>query len=181
MVVMDTRLWIFWRTSFMFPDALVTQATLILTTARQQRLKIAVAESCTGGLIAALLTEIAGSSEVFDRGFVTYSNQAKHEMLGVPEKLIATCGAVSSEVAAAMASGVLQHSAADLALSVTGIAGPGGGTAEKPVGLVYIGFHCKAGGASVEKCCFGGNRSEIRLQAVEKALAIMGGQLGHGA
>ena len=122
----------------MFSAALLNGAEKLLAEARRKNLKIATAESCTGGLIAGLLTEIAGSSDVFERGFVTYSNTAKEEMLGVPRDLIAAHGAVSAEVARAMAQGALSHSRADLAVAVTGIAGPGGGTAEKPVGLVHI-------------------------------------------
>ncbi len=119
-------------------DDLVGQAAALLVVCRSKRLTIASAESCTGGLIAALLTEVPGSSDVFERGFVTYSNAAKSEMLGVPADLIARHGAVSLEVARAMASGALEHSRADLSIAVTGVAGPGGGSAEKPVGLVHL-------------------------------------------
>src|ERR1700754_4149903 len=107
---------------------------------RDLNLKIATAESCTGGLIAGTLTAIAGSSDVYDRGWVTYSNEAKREQLGVPSMMIEARGAVSGEVAEAMAKGALHRSKAHVAISVTGIAGPGGGSAEKPVGLVYIGL-----------------------------------------
>lgn len=110
----------------------------VLDRARDGGLLIATAESCTGGLIAAALTSVAGSSDVFERGFVTYSNGAKHQMLGVPQDMIEAFGAVSEQVARAMAEGALQHSAADLAVSVTGIAGPGGGSRQKPVGLVHL-------------------------------------------
>ena len=106
--------------------------------AAQSGLKLATAESCTGGLIAAILTEVPGSSDVFERGFVTYSNEAKTELLGVPAELIEKHGAVSEEVARAMASGALGHSRADIAVAVTGVAGPGGGTTAKPVGLVHL-------------------------------------------
>jgi nicotinamide-nucleotide amidase len=138
---------------------------------RQRGLKIATAESCTGGLIAATLTAVAGSSDVFERGWVTYSNQAKSESLGVPDKLIAELGAVSAEVAEAMASGVLHRSQADVAVSVTGIAGPGGGSAQKPVGLVFIGLARKDGWSQVERCEFEGGRDEVRRHAVARALA----------
>ena len=104
---------------------------------RNNRLTVATAKSCTGGLVAAALTEIAGSSDVFERGFVTYSNAAKTAMLGVPADLIVRHGAVSRETAEAMATGALEHAPADLAVAITGIAGPGGGTADKPVGLVH--------------------------------------------
>lgn len=138
---------------------------------RQNGLKIATAESCTGGLIAATLTAVPGSSEVFERGWVTYSNEAKSEGLGVPPELIAERGAVSAEVAEAMARGVLQHSKADVAVSVTGIAGPGGGSAEKPVGLVFIGLARKDGWSQVERCEFPGGRDDVRRHAVARALA----------
>jgi len=110
----------------------------VLASARARGLKIATAESCTGGMVAMNLTAIAGSSDVVDRGFVTYSNAAKMAMIGVPERLLAAHGAVSAEVAAAMAEGALRASDADLAVAITGIAGPGGGSAEKPVGLVHL-------------------------------------------
>ncbi|MEO0730131.1 MAG: CinA family protein [Pseudomonadota bacterium] len=122
----------------MFDEALIEQATTLLDVAKSQNKMIATAESCTGGLIAALLTEIAGSSSVFDRGFVTYSNDAKQSVLGVPQVTITAHGAVSEATARAMAEGALRHSKADLAVAVTGVAGPGGGSAEKPVGLVHM-------------------------------------------
>lgn len=138
---------------------------------RQKGLKIATAESCTGGLVAASLTAIAGSSDVVERGWVTYSNQAKSESLGVAADLIAEKGAVSAEVAEAMARGALRRSQADVAVSITGIAGPGGGSAEKPVGLVFIGLARKDGWSQVERCIFPGNRDEVRTQSVTRALA----------
>lgn len=130
---------------------------------------LATAESCTGGLIAARITEVAGSSAYFDRGFVTYSNDAKTRQLGVPAVLIDTHGAVSKEVAEAMAKGTLEHSEADIAISVTGIAGPTGGTPEKPVGLVYIGI-ATWDGARVYEHRFSGDRAAIRAQTVAHAL-----------
>ena len=117
-----------------FPAPLLSLAREVIDKARTQRLMIATAESCTGGLISALLTEVPGSSNVLERGYVTYSNEAKTELLGVPAPLIATHGAVSPEVAAAMVTGALAHSRADAAIAVTGIAGPGGGSAAKPAG-----------------------------------------------
>ena len=138
---------------------------------RVQGLKIATAESCTGGLIAASLTAVAGSSDVFERGWVTYSNQAKSESLGVPSELIAEKGAVSLEVAEAMAKGALRRSQADVAVSVTGVAGPGGGSEEKPVGLVFIGLARKDGWSQVERCMFPGNRDAVRAHTVARALA----------
>lgn len=138
---------------------------------RQKGLKIATAESCTGGLVAASLTAIAGSSDVFERGWVTYSNQAKSESLGVAAELIADQGAVSAEVAEAMARGALRRSQADVAVSITGIAGPGGGSVEKPVGLVFIGLARKDGWSQVERCVFPGNRDTVRAHSVTRALA----------
>jgi nicotinamide-nucleotide amidase len=119
-------------------DDLILLAQRTLDACLARKIMIVTAESCTGGLIAGALTENAGSSRVFERGFVTYSNEAKQEMLGVPAALLATCGAVSAEVAEAMALGALEKSRAQLALAVTGIAGPDGGTADKPVGLVHF-------------------------------------------
>jgi nicotinamide-nucleotide amidase len=119
-------------------DELVLLAQRTLDACLARKLKIVTAESCTGGLIAGALTENAGSSRVFERGFVTYSNEAKHELLGVPEAILAAHGAVSAETAEAMALGALERSRAQLALSVTGIAGPDGGSVEKPVGLVHF-------------------------------------------
>lgn len=121
-------------------DEIPILARRVLDACFARKLKIATAESCTGGLIAGALTDIAGSSNVFERGFVTYSNEAKHDLLDVPSRLLADHGAVSAEVAEAMALGALAHSRAQLALSVTGIAGPGGGSADKPVGLVHFGL-----------------------------------------
>lgn len=120
------------------PLSLPALSRLVLAAARRNGQTIATAESCTGGMVAASLTAIPGSSDVFDRGFVTYSNTAKSAMLGVPGKLIAAHGAVSGEVAAAMAEGALRASGAGLAVAITGIAGPGGGSRDKPVGLVHM-------------------------------------------
>ena len=122
----------------MFPDRLVNLALLTLDDARQRKLKIVTAESCTGGLLAGLLTEIAGSSDVFERGYVTYSNRAKHEILGVAGDVLADDGAVSEPVARMMAEGALEASRANIAVAITGIAGPGGGTAMKPVGTIPL-------------------------------------------
>src|SRR6185295_1657558 len=122
----------------MFPADLLQLAEDFLHVCRRKSLTVCTAESCTGGLIAALLTEIPGSSDVVERGFVTYSNAAKAEQLGVPADLIAVHGAVSEPVARTMAEGALSHSHADLAVSVTGVAGPGGGSLAKPVGLVHL-------------------------------------------
>ena len=156
---------------------LVTQATGILEAYRRTGRKLATAESCTGGLIAGALTEIAGSSDMVERGFVTYSNEAKIELLGVPASLIARVGAVSAEVAEAMAEGALEHSLADVAVSATGIAGPGGATPGKPVGLVYLGC-CRRGGRPLhERHLFPGDRAAVRRASVEAALDLLARQL----
>ncbi len=131
----------------MFPPALLERAAALVAACRARGLVLATAESCTGGLVSALLTEVPGSSAAFDRGFATYSNEAKAEMLGVPPALIAAEGAVSEAVARAMAAGALARSRADVAVSVTGVAGPGGGTAAKPVGLVHFACARRGGDA----------------------------------
>ncbi len=130
----------------------------------------ATAESCTGGWVAQAITAIAGSSEWFERGFVTYSNVAKQEMLGVPAATIAANGAVSAETAAAMARGALANSRAGLAVSITGVAGPSGGSAEKPVGTVWFGFASATGNVVTRHRLLAGDRYLIRAQAVEFAL-----------
>ena len=130
---------------------------------------LATAESCTGGLIAAHCTELAGSSLWFERGFVTYSNAAKTELIGVPAALIAAHGAVSEPVARAMAQGALQHAQAQVSVAVTGIAGPGGGSADKPVGTVWLAW-CVAGQLSSERCVFAGDRAAVRAATVLHAL-----------
>ncbi len=135
---------------------------------------VATAESCTGGMITAALTDIAGSSAVVDRGFVTYTNEAKHEMLGVAMALIDEHGAVSEEVAGAMAAGALQHSRADIAVSVTGIAGPTGGGASKPVGLVWFGLARRGDGVQTENHIFEArSRDFVRTEAAQKALQLI--------
>ena len=145
----------------------------LLSLLRSKGITLVTAESCTGGLIAALLTEVAGSSDVFDQGFVTYSNAAKTAQLGVSEQMLARHGAVSEEVAGAMAAGALAHSKAEMAVSVTGIAGPGGGSTIKPVGLVYIGVAVRDGDVRVVRCQFSGERDAVRMQAVARALELV--------
>jgi nicotinamide-nucleotide amidase len=141
--------------------------------------KIATAESCTGGLVAALLTEIAGSSAVVERGFVTYSNEAKAELLGVPPDSITAHGAVSEPVARAMADGALSHSPADVAVAITGIAGPGGGTAAKPVGLVHFGLAVQGRPTVHLERRYGDlGRAQVRGRAVEDALSLLEKALG---
>ena len=157
----------------MSDDTIRALAVQVLERCRAQKLTIATAESCTGGMIAAALTDIAGSSDVVDRGFVTYSNRAKNEMLGVPANLIARVGAVSTEVAQAMAAGALAHAPVDLAVAVTGIAGPGGGTVEKPVGLVYFAVTRRGGAIRAEHQVFPGDRAAVRRATVMRALTLL--------
>ena len=158
----------------MFPAILLKDAAALLESLRTQQLKLVTAESCTGGLIAALFTEIAGSSDVVERGLVTYSNEAKRELLGVPETLLTQHGAVSEPVARAMAEGALGHSHADVAIAVTGIAGPGGGSAAKPGGLVHSAAARKGGDVLHRECRFGDlGRGPIRLASVEIALQLL--------
>jgi nicotinamide-nucleotide amidase len=153
---------------------LIALAAEVLEACRAGADMLATAESCTGGLVAATLTAVPGSSDVFERGFVTYSNTAKSEMLGVPFWLIERHGAVSEDVARAMAGGALIHSRASLALAVTGIAGPDGGTPEKPVGLVHFAAGRRDGPMHHERVVFGDlGRSEIRRLSVERALSLL--------
>jgi nicotinamide-nucleotide amidase len=153
---------------------LAGKAEKLLAACREKKLKIATAESCTGGLIAMALTDIPGSSDVFERGFVTYSNESKIEMLGVDAALIKKHGAISREVSEAMARGAVARSNADLAVAVTGIAGPTGGTAKKPVGLVYIAAASRHyPDAIVIKNIFKGNRAAVRMKSAGKALATL--------
>ncbi|BBE71197.1 CinA family protein [Oharaeibacter diazotrophicus] len=150
------------------------RAAALLDRCRAAGAVIATAESCTGGLIAGLLTEIAGSSDVVDRGFVTYSNAAKTDMLGVPADLIAAEGAVSEPVARAMAEGALARSAATLAVAVTGIAGPGGGSADKPVGLVHFALAAKGRPTRHRACRFGDRgRDGVRAATIAVALEML--------
>jgi nicotinamide-nucleotide amidase len=159
----------------MFPsERILAQAEALLAACRAAGRRVACAESCTGGLVAAAITEIPGSSEIFERGFVTYSNQAKVEMLGVSETSLQNCGAVSRDVALEMARGALARSKADIAVAITGVAGPGGGGEQKPVGLVHFG--CAARGAQarhVERRFGPLSRAEIRAASVEQALALL--------
>jgi nicotinamide-nucleotide amidase len=153
---------------------LIEQAEALLDLCRSKNLKIAAAESCTGGLLAATLTEIAGSSDVFERGFVTYSNAAKQAMLGVPAKTLERHGAVSRETAQAMAKGALAQSPVDLAVSITGIAGPSGAVPDKPVGLVYFAAAARNGRLIEHERRFGDlGRAQVRRACVLEALAIL--------
>ena len=155
-------------------DRLEAQARAVLDACRERGLMLVSAESCTGGLVAAALTEIAGSSDVVERGFVTYSNGAKEELLGVPHTLLETHGAVSEQVARAMAEGALGSvRMADLSVAVTGIAGPGGGSTGKPVGLVFIAAARRGGQTVCERHVFTGDRHAVRVASVERALALL--------
>jgi nicotinamide-nucleotide amidase len=150
------------------------KAVTFIVKAKGTGLRVASAESCTGGLVSAALTDVPGASDVFDRGFVTYSNEAKADLLGVPAPLIAAHGAVSAEVAQAMATGALAHSLADIAVSVTGVAGPGGGSAEKPVGLVHFACARRGGDVVHVERRFGAlPRAAIRAAAVDQALDLL--------
>jgi nicotinamide-nucleotide amidase len=144
----------------------------VLAACRTKGWRLATAESCTGGLVAAALTSVAGSSDVVDRGFVTYSNHAKTELLGVPEMTLCMVGAVSAETAQAMAAGAISRAGIDLAVSITGIAGPGGSIALKPLGLVYIGIATKENARS-ERHVFSGDRSSVRHAAMIRALEML--------
>jgi nicotinamide-nucleotide amidase len=158
----------------MIGDDLAHAAARVLERCRARGLTVATAESCTGGLVAGALTEIAGSSDVVDRGFVTYSNAAKQAMLGVPAAILERHGAVSRETAEAMARGALAHAPVDLAVAITGIAGPGGGSAEKPVGLVHFAAAARDGRLIHREKRFGDvGRGEVRLRSVAEALAML--------
>lgn len=161
----------------MLPPATLDAARDLLATMEARGLTLATAESCTGGLIAAALTAIPGSSAVVTRGYVTYSNEAKAEELGVPEAVLDSVGAVSEETARAMAEGARRRAGVDLAVSCTGIAGPGGATPSKPVGLVYIGAAAKDGATRVQRHVFPGDRAAVRAATVAEALALAGRML----
>jgi nicotinamide-nucleotide amidase len=158
----------------MIDRTLRAKATQVLKVFRARSLKIATAESCTGGLVAGALTEIAGSSDVVDRGFVTYSNEAKEAMLGVPAATLKRYGAVSTETAAAMAAGALKNSEADVTVAITGIAGPGGGSVQKPVGLVHFAVASRDGRKLAVERRFGKiGRRRVRERSVAQALALL--------
>jgi nicotinamide-nucleotide amidase len=158
----------------MLDEELGNRATALLDLCKSKHLMVVTAESCTGGLVAAALTNIEGSSAVIDRGFVTYTNDAKQQMIGVPEATIEQHGAVSRETAEAMARGALAHAAADLAVSVTGIAGPSGGTSSKPVGLVHFAAASRSGRLIHQERKFGDvGRTEVRRKSVLQAMAML--------
>ena len=160
----------------MFNEALIKKAEQVINLCKAKKLMITTAESCTGGLIAGLFTEISGSSSVFERGFVSYSNQAKHELLGVSNITLDEYGAVSSKTAKEMALGAIKNSHAQISIAVTGVAGPTGGTIEKPIGLVYIAIFIN-NEIIIKKCNFSGNRNEIRFMTINCALDILLEQL----
>ncbi|PPC87566.1 MAG: damage-inducible protein CinA [Hyphomicrobium sp.] len=158
----------------MFSSELLARTQTLLAGLRQHGLTVVTAESCTGGLVAGLLSEIPGASDVLERGFVTYSNEAKVELLGVPRDLIDLHGAVSGEVAAAMAEGALQRTRVDIAVAVTGIAGPGGATEGKAVGLVCIAAQRRGEPSVTRQYAFGDiGRSQVRLASVSAALSLI--------
>ncbi|HUN39727.1 MAG TPA: CinA family protein [Acetobacteraceae bacterium] len=161
----------------MLSSAILETAAALLDACRERGIRLATAESCTGGLIAAALTAIAGSSDVVDCGFITYSNDAKTELVGVPPDTIARHGAVSEDVARAMAAGALAHSRANIAVSVTGLAGPGGGSFEKPVGMVWFGLAQRDRSVAAERQIFPGDRAAVRAAAVAHALAMISARL----
>lgn len=158
----------------MFPNDIEDAARRIIQTASARQLWITTAESCTGGLVGAALTAIAGSSAVYDRGFITYSNAAKTDLLGVPTDLLATDGAVSEATARAMAQGALRAAGAQIAVAVTGIAGPGGGSDDKPVGLVHFGLATAGGDVAHRQAQFGNlGRQAVRMSALRMALNLI--------
>lgn len=170
-----------YRMSTLFPDDLLRDGEALLSELQRRSLSLAIAESCTGGLVCGLLTEVPGSSAVLERGFVTYSNAAKSELLGVDPVLITRHGAVSEEVARAMAEGAAARAPVDIAVSVTGIAGPDGGSVEKPVGLVYIAGAWIGSATLCRETRFGNlGRRAIRLASVREAVAMARAMLAEG-
>mgnify|MGYP006420785575 CR=1 FL=1 len=158
----------------MLPESVVQPARGVLEGCRARGWTLATAESCTGGLISAALTAIPGSSAVVERGFMTYTNAAKAQILGVPQATLDAAGAVSREVSEAMVRGLLKQAPVDIAVSVTGVAGPGGGTPDKPVGLVYIGVATRSGTVDVARHDFRGDRDAVREASVRAALEMLG-------
>ncbi len=165
----------------MFPADIHQLARQVIKTYAEQKRRISTAESCTGGLVAAALTSVPGSSAVFDRGFVTYSNDAKTDLLGVLPDTLNRYGAVSAEVAEAMAEGALDCSLADVAVAITGIAGPDCATHGKPVGLVFLGLTTRDGARFHYRCEFQGERDEVRVEAVKEALKLLASSAASGA
>ncbi len=156
-----------------YPDAVLILAEDLIEICMEAGLRLALAESCTGGLVAGCITAVPGASNVLDRGFVTYANEAKTDMLGIEETILETNGAVSEPVALAMAEGALARSKAQISLSITGIAGPGGGSGEKPVGLVHMASARNGRETLHEKHLFKGDRDSVRMQAVQSGLRLL--------
>jgi nicotinamide-nucleotide amidase len=156
-----------------FTSDILNLAEIVLERCRARGWRIAIAEACTGGLVAAALTAIAGSSDVVERSFVTYSNEAKSDLLGVPPAMLAAHGAVSAETAAAMAKGAIARAPVDLAVSVVGVAGPDGGSAEKPVGLVIFGLARRDRDCRTLRHLFAGDRTQVRAAALKTALELL--------
>ena len=164
----------------MFDSNLIQKSKLLFNLATKFSIKISTAESCTSGLLAALITEIPGSSIIFERGFITYSNLAKEQLLYIDKNIIEKFGAVSSEVSKAMAIGSINNSVANLSVAITGIAGPNGGSKEKPVGLVYIASYLQLNKRLLnKKFYFSGNREEVRIASVNAAIDILINQIEH--
>lgn len=157
----------------MFTEKLIFATKCLLNKLSKKNIRLVVAESCTGGLLSGLLTTLPGSSKVFERGFITYSNEAKIEILGVPKDLIDNFGAVSKEVAISMAENALIHSLADVSIAITGIAGPSGGSNEKPVGKVYLALGIKNQPSKVQEFFFVGSRNNIRMKAIENSIILL--------
>lgn len=162
----------------LFSDDILDRARRVIAACKAHRLPLATAESCTGGLIAGAITEIAGASDVFERGFVTYTDEAKIELLSVPEEILVGFGAVSEPVARAMAEGAITNSGALVAVAVTGIAGPGGGSPEKPVGLVHLACARRGQPTLHMREVFPGDRTAIRLATVASALDLVLKRIG---
>ncbi len=156
---------------------MITEVSQLIDDLKQHKLTISCAESCTGGMIAAAITDIAGASAIFDRGFVTYSNLAKQQMLGIPMSMITQYGAVSAQIAQAMAEGALHYSNADISIATTGIAGPSGGGEHKPVGTVFIASARRGGSCIVTRYLFAGDRLTIRQQTVVAAVNMLNKQI----
>jgi len=156
-----------------FDAEILATALQVLDHGKKHGVMVATAESCTGGLIGGALTSLSGSSSVYDRGIISYSNEAKMQLLNVPDQILDSYGAVSKQTAIAMVHGLFQCSAADIGVSVTGVAGPGGGSDDKPVGLVYIGHGKRSGEIIAERCLFDGDRSSIRRQTILRALQVL--------
>ena len=160
----------------MFAKELLEATDKLLLLCHKSGLRLATAESCTGGLIAGCMTEIPGASNVLERGFIAYSNESKTALLGVSQALLETEGAVSKEVASAMAEGAIEAADVDLSIAVTGVAGPGGDTKEKPVGLVHMAAAARGAVTLYERYYFKGGRAEVRMQAVHAAIALLAKQ-----